>query len=284
MIIATVRDAKKRDVFKNDPSDLEFLSVSDFRPFKAGGVLAANNLMFALTSKQAFKNIQTSMQKKNGKNLLVYVHGFNNDWEQTIKRGLRLEKDYNVNVLVYSWPSDDALKYRDCKRRARIAAEGLDRLFEKLQTLILGLKPAEICHKKITLMCHSMGNYMLKQTLKQSERIRFPFFNNVVLCQADVNNYDHELWVDKIHFNDNLYVTINDKDYALGISALKIGEAQKRRLGRYTKNLTSKNANYINMSDWKGIHASHAPFSSKRIGKCSKAKKLFKIILNGEKY
>jgi len=271
MIIATVRDKDDRQNFKKDPTDLEFMEVK------------SNMIEDGMTSSFAFREIQESMMKDGGKNLLVYVHGFNNTHEDTIRRGLAMEKNFNVNLLMYTWPSADALHYSDTKRRARIAAEGFDRLMIKFETLIKGLQPEQRCNKKLTLMPHSRGNYLVKQWLKQSERNRFPFFNNIILCQADVNNYDHDLWVDKLRFLDNLYVTINNRDYALGVSTAKGGESQKRRLGKYEKNLSSKVVQYINMSDWDGMGFSHAPFSTKRIDKCEQSKVFFNQVLNGEK-
>ncbi|WP_437891377.1 alpha/beta hydrolase [Phytobacter sp. V91] len=49
-----------------------------------------------------FKKLQTEKR-----NLLFFVHGYNNDMEEVLERAHRLEALYNVEVLAFSWPAKE---------------------------------------------------------------------------------------------------------------------------------------------------------------------------------
>ena len=107
-----------------------------------------------------------------------------------------------------------------------------------------------------------MGNWLLKNLLKSSvyngETL---LFDNVVLCAADVNNENHERFVDRIQHRRRIYITINENDGPLGWSRRKLGSQQKARLGHYTKNLVSNVAVYFDFTEAKNIGDSHSYFS-----------------------
>ena len=117
------------------------------------------------------------------------------------------------------------------------------------------------CPFTINALFHSMGNYLYKQMLKSSiSEGNHLIFDNVVLCQADTNNAGHPNWVDKISHNRRVFITINENDFALRLSRIKPGDAQRARLGHYIKRLDSRIAHYINLTDASWVQNSHSPF------------------------
>lgn len=90
----------------------------------------------------------------------------------------------------------------------------------------------ERCNVKLTLLCHSMGNYLLKKTLSTSENsLEELTFDNICLVAPDTNNHDHARWVEKFDVNNRFYVFINENDFALKWSRRKPGEEQKNGWG-----------------------------------------------------
>lgn len=251
-----------------------------------------------------------------GRNLLVFVHGYNNDVENMLERSLRLSKNYGVEVLPFSWPANGGgvvsgtASYKSDKRDAKASIGALDRI---LHTLGVKLKEvteaaakhvqAEACRKfpdnleqrrdfvayeledgcpfTVNLMAHSMGNYLYKHLLlSTASEGRGMVFDNVVLVAADTNNKDHARWVDEIRARRRIYVTINEDDRALQTSRMKSGEEQRARLGHYPFDLDSKYAAYLQFTGASNVGSSHAYFEGKAIENPA-VRRIFKRLLNG---
>ena len=237
-----------------------------------------------------FKKLQADKR-----NLLFFVHGYNNNMEEVLERAYRLEKLYNVEVLAFSWPANGGgtwgtASYLSDKKDARASTVALERalgrmsyLFreqvekvkveinkkvekrlgsklsaEKRNELIMKLQE-DNCAISVNMMAHSMGNYLYQYTLyPKSSDAHDLLFDNVILAAADTNNEGHKDWVDKIPCRKSVYVTLNEDDKALRWSRAKVGEEQLPRLGHYLHNLDSKKCVYI---DFTGIVGdSHAYF------------------------
>jgi esterase/lipase superfamily enzyme len=226
------------------------------------------------------------------KQILVSVHGYNNDMKDVIERSRKIEDLYNVVVIIFSWPSNgDVFGYLDDKDDARASTGAFNKflhlvsyyhqLFTSGQTKLLQQKAIEknkqnqeksridyvklqnkICKTSINLVCHSMGNYLLKYTMIPSENraLSKPIFDNICLVAADTNNKNHKDWVEKIEVGSNLYIVINENDSALKWSRRKPGEEQLARLGHHLKSLNAQNATYIDVTDYDGMDDSHAYF------------------------
>jgi hypothetical protein len=79
--------------------------------------------------------------RNSGKNLLLFVHGYNNDMTDILDRAERLEQTYNVEVIVFSWPANGGglhgvLSYRSDKADAIASVGAFNRVLEKLDALI----------------------------------------------------------------------------------------------------------------------------------------------------
>ncbi len=119
------------------------------------------------------------------------------------------------------------------------------------------------CPFKVSLLAHSMGNYLFKKMLlTSSERLsRNVVFDNVILKAADTNHANHAEWVGRIRARKRVYITINQDDSALALSNLKIGEQQKSRLGSTLREQDAPFATYIDLTHF--LENEHSYFVEK---------------------
>lgn len=258
----------------------------------------------------------TRRARENKRHILFYVHGYNNDIKDVLETSWKLQDMYNVELLPFSWPANGGgivgtAGYIADKRDARASAGALERtlkfthrylmlITESRRNELRGLAQekhpdnsekrealfAELLNKEcpftLNAMFHSMGNYLYKHMLKSSiNEGNALIFDNVVLCQADANNSEHAMWVDKISHNNRIFITINENDFALRASRMKPGSAQLARLGHYIKGLDSRSAHYINLTDAAWMKESHSPFN-KPAGKNEKVFDFFQQAFSGQ--
>ena len=255
--------------------------------------------------------------REENRSILFFVHGYNNDVKDVVKAALELESLYKVIVVPFTWPANGGgavsgtASYLSDKSDARVSAGALNRAIGKIQffhtllTRSVQNKYQEAAHEKhkdnptadaslyakliekdcsskISLLCHSMGNYVLKHTLSTSENATSQLvFDNVCLVAADANNYRHDRWVGKLDVRKRVYVVINEDDYALKVSRIKPGQEQKARLGHYTKNLTSSNTHYIDVTDTDHVNSEHSYFKGDSVSKNKKLRDLFHDMFRG---
>ena len=256
--------------------------------------------------------------RKECKNVLLYVHGYNNDIKDVYDTAREIERLYNVIVVTFTWPANGGgalsgtLSYLADKRDARASQDALNRCvdlvgkYHALLTLAARNKLVERasskfianptkqreylselikrdCDLSVSLMCHSMGNYVLKHALASSlAESRKLIFDNIILIAADTNNKNHKQWVEKLQVRKSIYITINENDYALSWSRRKPGEQQKARLGHYLKILNSDNAMYVDFTKEKAVNNSHSYFDKKTVNQNKGALRFFKKVFSGE--
>ena len=253
------------------------------------------------------------------RNLLLFVHGFNNDVEAVLDRAEKISALYGVEVVPFTWPANGGgvrgvASYKSDKRDARASAGALNRVFEKAHELLEQINRDRLakiradarkkhannqenqdryfaeesqkgCPFTVNLMLHSMGNYVFKQVMSSSvyEGHRL-LFDNVIMVAADVNSHDHAKWVDRINCRRRTYITINEDDSALRASRIKSGEEQLARLGHYPHNLNSRHAVYVDFTNAPEADGSHAYFEDATVtDKNSDAFKFFTGALNGKR-
>ena len=260
--------------------------------------------------------LQQARQEK--RNVLFFVHGYNNDIDDVLRRADELEKRYQVIAVPFSWPANGGgavsgtLSYKSDKRDARASAGALDRTLLKLADYLLRFTqemrntlwqqardkyPENLeardklysalldkeCPFCVNALFHSMGNYLFKQVLKSSaSEGNQLLFDNIVLAAADTNNLEHAAWVDRIKFRRRLYVTINENDRALAASRAKAGQEQQARLGHSLFNLTSTKATYIDFTEAAWVGNSHAYFEGQAADKNEDIRQFFNDAFNGQ--
>ena len=256
--------------------------------------------------------------RKTCKNVLLYVHGYNNDIEDVYATARELERLYKVVVITFTWPANGGgalsgtLSYLADKRDARASEDALNRCidlvgkYHSLLTLsarnVLEIKAenkfpdnltkqrehlSELikkhCDLSVSLLCHSMGNYVLKHALTSHlSEARKLIFDNIILAAADTNNESHEDWVELLQVRNSIFITINENDYALSWSRRKPGEQQKARLGHYLKRLNADNAMYIDFTREKAVNTSHSYFDKKTVENNKGARRFFNKVFCAE--
>ena len=249
------------------------------------------------------------------RDLVLFVHGFNNDMEAVVDRAFELRRIYNVEIVAFSWPANGGgvggvTSYKSDKRDARASAGALDRLLDMIRAYLDEFRQANLhqlranlrerygdnperveqlltrqalrnCPFRISLMCHSMGNYLFKNLLQSSVFSGSKLiFDNVLMVAADTNNSGHQEWVDRIQARNRVYVTINENDSALKVSRLKGGEEQLARLGHYPYNLYSRQTVYMDFTNTSKVGDEHAYFEGKPTEN-ARVKRFFHRALHG---
>jgi esterase/lipase superfamily enzyme len=175
-------------------------------------------------SSRAYDQLREAM--KSGADTVIYVHGFNNDWNDAVSAAAALQIMLNdkgskpVNVVLFSWPSDGQsllfIPYFSDRDDASLSRLALCRALLILQSKLSELRRAtigieytrrrdylvalqegrvkledELCRSGLHLLCHSMGNYVLECAL-ESSRLNPEYalvdrmFENVFMCAPDV--------------------------------------------------------------------------------------------------
>lgn len=253
------------------------------------------------------------------RHVLVYVHGYNNDMADVLKTAEELEALYKVIVVPFSWPANGGgpvsgtADYLDDKRDARVSMDALNRFVEKAEFYhalltesyrdrvwdeasrshptnpgaareAFSARLARDCQVTLNLICHSMGNYVLKYAVgPSSAATRDLVFDNVCLAAADANNPDHPQWVERIQVRNRLYIVINEDDYALAWSRRKPGQEQLERLGNYLRNLTARNAYYVDVTGAPWVKNAHGYFTGQPVEKNAALRHFFTAAFEGRR-
>jgi esterase/lipase superfamily enzyme len=234
----------------------------------------------SLPSKNVFKEFKKLLVDA-GKNCVFYVHGYNQDFKESLSEGWDLQKRYGVGVIVFSWASNPGgippLEYPKARAIAGASSPAIDMTLEKLGRY-LSEEADPDCPISLNLLTHSLGNYLFQRFVEKplfagETRI----FDNLVLHQADVDNGGHELWVDKLRYARRIYVTINENDKILDISDV----VNPDRLGNTASGLVADRAIYLDFTDADKVRKSHQLFG-KPADKNSVVKDYFTQILNGK--
>jgi len=163
-----------------------------------------------LGSTTMFNELKGCMRKHT--DVLVYIHGYNVSWASAVGSALSFQEMLNqsrdrdpsqgVLVVLFTWPSDGMalpfVSYKSDRTDARGSGYAIGRGFLKLADYLVMLRDRSrggerLCDQDIHLLCHSMGNYVLRNALERmalfTPRSVLPrIFEHVFLCAADVDD------------------------------------------------------------------------------------------------
>jgi len=217
-----------------------------------------------LGSQEMFKDVQDTMMQ--GRDVLVYVHGFNVSWWEAVgsalalqimlnRPGVRAKGKGDVLVILYTWPSDGSalpfVAYRSDRTEAIGSGFALGRGILKLRDFLADVSrrvtekekaagiQRECCDQNINILCHSMGNFVLQnaiqRVIERAEGNRLPrIFDHVFMCAPDVDDdvLDADKPLGRLHeVCRNVNVYFNSGDMALHGSDYTKGNPD--RLGSY---------------------------------------------------
>ena len=138
-----------------------------------------------LTLAEARGNFDQRVAHTPGRKVLVFIHGYNTRFEEAVYRFAQIVHDAHVDVVpvLFTWPSGGgALDYvydRDSAVYSRDALEAV------LQALVNDRSVASI-----SILAHSMGNYLAIETLRQMSirnRGLSPKIKDVMLASPDID-------------------------------------------------------------------------------------------------
>jgi esterase/lipase superfamily enzyme len=207
------------------------------------------------------KNTFQSLLETSDKHILVFIHGFDQPFMRSMMKAAKLEAEFDVQVVLFSWPSHPpvpktfigrkALRYvsNKSRRRAKRSAPAL------IQALKMTSEAFAAVHGNRTLnvLAHSMANLVLKRAFEYDAEYaaKLPF-TNVLLHQAEVPAKGHSVWTDKLN-SANTFVTINENDFAL--KALWL--VKSARLGSSLNHLESDNITYVDLTQASDVENRH---------------------------
>lgn len=114
-------------------------------------------------SDKAFrKGLSDAMALRGQKDVVIYVHGFNNTMAESVYRVAQMHYDLKVpGVAVhYAWPSrGSALGYVYDRDSALFARDGLEQLLHSV---------AQAGARRVVVVAHSMGGVVAMETLRQA--------------------------------------------------------------------------------------------------------------------
>jgi esterase/lipase superfamily enzyme len=149
--------------------------------------------------------------------ILVYVHGYNNDFAAAARKAAQLSYDLGMSygsTAMFSWPSQATLQGYPADEAASEAAIPL--LSRFLITLRDGRPSA-----KISLIAHSMGARVVGAVLRQFAALPDgPRFDQVIFAAADI---DAEVFRDQVvpairNVGSRVTLYASDNDAALRLS------------------------------------------------------------------
>ncbi len=199
-------------------------------------------------------NFMSALKASKYRQLLIYIHGFSNLPEAVFDGAMEFQelcdkaKQNEVLVAPIIWPCDNDLgivkDYWDDQKAADASAMSLARVLEHFLKWREDTKqnPADDpCLKRINMLAHSMGNRVLRETMRAWDRYDLAdgvplIFRNTYLVAADIENESiHKGEAGELisHASRNVVVYYASDDLALRsskVSNLK-NKIASRRLG-----------------------------------------------------
>ncbi|MDO9431597.1 MAG: alpha/beta hydrolase [Pseudomonadota bacterium] len=166
---------------------------------------------------------------------LVFIHGFNVSFIGALAAGAELSRQVQisgrqVNIVVFSWPSDGAavplMSYYSDREDARASGPALARAFLRLKEFVtVDLAPNDYCQRQLHLLAHSMGVYVLRNGLQaviaKEPKSLVRLFDQILLAAPDEDDDTFER-EDKLaplpYIGRQVTVYFNPRDRALLIS------------------------------------------------------------------
>jgi esterase/lipase superfamily enzyme len=179
--------------------------------------------------RDAVASVRASPRQKSRHKVLIFVHGYNNNFQESLYRLAQIKADTGFNgvALLFAWPSQgQALAYAADKEAA---ASSLEHLIAVL-TMITGSPQVG----EIMVVAHSMGGMLTAEALREL-RIRhrdrvIARLNRVVLAAPDI---DVEVFRSQVQtigpLQPPLTVLVSKDDAALRLSSL--GDGSNVRAG-----------------------------------------------------
>lgn len=204
------------------------ISVAPSSPEQAG-----SEAVFSLVKEQ---------MKQAGRDTIALLHGYATSFRQAVEGAEKTKQAYgllNPNMVLFSWPSDGRHAPHDYGNdRHDAKASGLA-FARGLMKLVEFMNDGDNCGRRLHLLAHSMGNYVLRHALlemaKMREGSRLPcVFDNILSMAADEDadaftpaREDGQKWERLPELAKAVHIYINKHDKALLGSNFTKGNAER---------------------------------------------------------
>jgi hypothetical protein len=254
---------------------------------------------------------QISKMMKADRPVLVYVHGNNNDPAGCFGRCLSLEKQYNVNVIGFSWASEgfqpngddlagvsnqkvntdtdeDSLSsvkksnvsegwiQRKARRyaQAKVNAQQSSPALARFFRLVAAARLATMS-QPFSVALHSLGCHFLHYTItKDGAAESLGVAQNVALIAGCTGSSKHISWVQKIRPVKRVYITYAKVDTVLAAASVIDGDT-KLGTNPGPELISDPLYRYIDFENVRGLHVgAHRYFIAEDGKKLSKESKL----------
>jgi esterase/lipase superfamily enzyme len=201
-------------------------------------------------------NPNNDAQQENQPHVTFFVHGFNVGWQAASASYLNLcnglfSGDKSMGLCVsFDWPSfGNVLGYYPDRAHARACANDLTTVLSTLYDYLLDRQAATVknpdnaCKAKVSMIAHSMGNYLLQKAMaatwtRQNQPLLTVLLNQLLMVAADVDNDlfdagapDNGDGQGVVNLSYRITALYSGKDAVLGMSA-GLKHFGTRRLGR----------------------------------------------------
>ena len=207
---------------ETEPRWLEYTLSTDKATMRSHYVLL--DQVAPLAKDDFVRSLRRQISDAKSKDVFIFVHGFNNSFEDSARRVAQLayDLDFDGTPMLYSWPSQaSATAYTVDEATVGISGR---RLADFLETVV-----AQSGAQRIHLIAHSMGNRALIEALQTYLARRAPenrrhIFGQIVLTAPDV---DRDYFTDAIQSltasAERVTLYASDNDYALHTSQIVHG-------------------------------------------------------------
>lgn len=191
----------------------------------------ARRVSFFKERQQFAQAINADVVRHEGQRVLVFVHGFNNGFDDGVYRITQIVHDtkYVGTPVLFSWASAaKTTGYLYDKESANAARDDL----EATLRMLAGSKA-----KSIDIIAHSMGTWVTMETLRQlaitGDRDLGGKLGNVILASPDIDVDVFKKQMERYGKPDKPFVILlSDDDRALRLSTFISGD--KPRVGDYS--------------------------------------------------
>lgn len=175
-------------------------AISELRvaPESIPGVTDGAEAPTLLGSSLVFEGIRQRLTNNNA-DLVMLLHGFGCTFENALTNAAEIKTGWSspaqaLETAVFSWPADGEItpfiKYASDRDDARSSAKAVARALMRFIEYVRSLGRDQWCGHDIHLVAHSMGNYMLRNTLQAmlsdfGSHTLPRVFKNIFLMAAD---------------------------------------------------------------------------------------------------
>jgi esterase/lipase superfamily enzyme len=184
--------------------------------------------------KQTFAASIAAFAKKSGRSkVLVFVHGFNNRFDDSVYRFAQIVHDSKAPVIpvLFTWPSRGELRLRAYTYDRESANYSRDALED-----LLGSLTAYPAVTEVSLLAHSMGNWVALEALRgrsirgelAAARLKPDKLKNVLLVAPDVDVDVFRAQIQRMgSARPRIALFVSQDDEALGLSKTIWGDVPR---------------------------------------------------------